>query len=177
VLARVLLLHQERRRERLARLAVEEEAMLSYRVAAAVLFPALALFACSSSPPPPPPSAESSTQTDLRVTDIEVGRSVAPDQTITDETKTFSPADSFYVAVKTDGSAPSAKVAAVWTYEDQRVTESEQTIQPSGPTVVTFQLPKPEGPQAAWPAGTYKVKILLNGVLAASETFEVKPTA
>jgi hypothetical protein len=151
--------------------------MLSSRRAAVLLFPVLALVACSSEPPPPPAPAAQAGSSDLRVTDIDMGRAVAPDQTITEETNSFRPADNFYIAVKTDGSAPTAKVAAVWTYEDQRVSESEQTITPSGPTVVTFQLPKPEGPEAAWPAGKYKVKILLNGVLAAAESFEVRPSA
>ena len=152
--------------------------MFCCRRNAALFLPLFALAACSSErPAPPPPPAAQAGPSDLRVTDIDVGRAVAADQTITEETNSFRPVDSFYVAVKTDGSAPTAKVAAVWTYENQRVTESEQTITPSGPSVVTFQLPKPEGPEGAWPAGKYQVKILLNGVLAAAESFEVRPTA
>ena len=151
--------------------------MQSFRLAFAALFSLAVLAGCASPPPPPPASTEAAAPSDLRVTDIDVGRSVAPDRTITDETSTFRPADNFYVAVTTEGSAASAKVEAVWTYENQRVSESEQTIQPAGPAVVTFQLPKPEGPEAAWPSGKYQVKILLNGVLAASQTFEVRSSA
>jgi hypothetical protein len=148
--------------------------MLSHRRAAAAVLPALALLACNNPAPPPPPATAAPVQSDLRVTDIDVGRSAAPDKGIAEPTTTFRPADNFFVAVKTEGSAPDAKVAAVWTYEDQRVTESEQTIKPQGRSVVTFQLPKPDGPNAAWPSGDYQVKILLNGVLAGSEKFQVR---
>lgn len=147
--------------------------MPSYRRAAAAVLPALALLACNKPEPPPPPPPAAPAQSDLRVTDIDVGRSAAP-KGIAEPTTTFRPADNFFVAVKTEGSAPDAKVAAVWTYEDQRVIESEQTIKPQGPSVITFELPKPDGPNATWPSGDYKVKILLNGVLAGSERFEVR---
>jgi len=133
--------------------------MPSYRRAAVAVLPALALLACKNPAPPPPPPPAAPAQSDLRVTDIDVGRSAA---------------DNLFVAVKTEGSAPDAKVAAVWTYEDQRVTEAEQTIKPQGPSVITFELPKLDGPNASWPSGDYKVKILLNGVLAGSETFQVR---
>jgi hypothetical protein len=148
--------------------------MGSHGRACAALLVALGFIACKKTEPAPAPPPPGGTVSDLRVTDIDVGRSATPDQGIAEETNTFQPADNFFVAVKTEGTAPQAKVAAVWSYEDQRVTETEQTIQPQGPAVVTFELPKPDGPNAAWPSGDYKVKILLNGVLAGSENFEVR---
>lgn len=133
--------------------------------AAAVLLPLLAAIACSR-PAASPPATVSA----LKVVDIEVGRSVAADKTIADKTKSFSPADTIYVAVKTEGSAPNATLAARWSYGDgQRVDESTQTIAPSGPAVTEFHVAKPDG----WPAGDYKVEIFLNGASAGTESFRV----
>jgi hypothetical protein len=107
----------------------------------------------------------------VKVTDIEVGRSVAADKTIADETDSFQPSDTIYVSVKTDGSAPSATLTARFTYEDgQLVDESKQDIVASGGTTVTeFHVSKPDG----WPAGDYKVEVLLNGTPAGTKDFKV----
>jgi hypothetical protein len=132
----------------------------------------MAVAGCSRSraPEPAPSPAASGPVT---VTDIDVGRSVASDQTISERTDVFRPGDTFYVAARTDGSAPSATLAAKWSYGEQPVAEFSQTIAPNGPTVTTFQLPKPSGPDASWPAGEYKVAILLNGTPVGSKAFRV----
>jgi hypothetical protein len=124
------------------------------------------LTGCSrgESPPPPPTAAA------LKVTDISVGRSLGPDRTIAEPTGSFRPTDTFYVSIKTDGSAPSATLEVRWTYEDgQVVDEGTQTIPASGPAVTEFHVSKPDG----WPAGEYKVEVLLNGAAAASKGFNV----
>lgn len=143
--------------------------MLSNARAVAVVISALVLLGCSGAAAPPP-----GTQSALTVADIDVGRSVATDKTIIDQTETFGAGDTFYVSVKTVGSSPSATLAAHWTYGDQRVTESTQTIAPSGPGVTEFHASRPTGPGAGWPTGDYKVEILLNGVSAGVEAFRVQ---
>jgi hypothetical protein len=140
------------------------------RSAFVVFASALALLGCSSSAAPPP-----ATQSALTVADIDVGRSVATDKTIADKTDTFRPGDTFYVVVKTVGSAPTATLAAHWSYEDgQRISEAAQTIAPSGPAVTEFHLSRPNGPGDGWPTGDYKVEIVLNGVSAGTEKFKVQ---
>jgi hypothetical protein len=133
-------------------------------VRVAVLLPlAVALFGCTASKP--------ALQAGVKVTDIAVGRSLAADKTIAEKTETFRPADTFYVSVKTDGSGPSATLTARWTYEDgQVVDESRQNIAPTGSAAVTeFHLSKPDG----WPAGGYKVEVLLDGTSAGTRDFMV----
>jgi hypothetical protein len=132
-------------------------------VASLALF--VALSACSGSKP-----AEQ--QEGVKVTDIAVGRSVAADKTIAEKTDSFRPADTIYVSVKTDGSAPSATLTARWMYEDgQLVDESRQNIAPTaGATVTEFHLSKPDG----WPAGVYTVEVLLNGATAGTKDFKVE---
>ncbi len=124
---------------------------------------AAAAFGCSASKP--------AAQAGVRVTQIDVGRSIAADKTIAEKTDSFRPADTFYVSVKTDGSGPSVNLTARWTYQDgQVVDESRQDITPKGGATVTeFHLSKPDG----WPAGGYKVEVLLNGASAGAREFKV----
>jgi hypothetical protein len=140
--------------------------MLSKSHAVAVFVSSLALASCSRPAGSPPAGAAGA----VKVVDIELGRSVAPDKTIADKTDDFSPTDTVYVAVKTEGAAPSAKLDAHWTYEDgQKVDESTQTIVPTGPAVTEFHVTKPDG----LPPGEYRVEIFLNGAPAGSESFRV----
>jgi hypothetical protein len=120
-------------------------------------------FGCHASKP--------AVQTGVQVNQIDVGRSVTADKTIAEKTDSFRPADTFYVSVETDGSGPSATLTARWTYEDgQVVDESQQNITPTGGANVTeFHLSKPDG----WPAGRYKVEVLLNGASAGTREFKV----
>lgn len=124
---------------------------------------AAALFGCSASKP--------AAQAGVKVTDIDVGRSVTADKTIAEKTDSFRPTDTFYVSVKTDGSAPTATLTARWTYEDgQVVDESQQNITATGSaTVSEFHLSKPDG----WPSGSYKVEVFLNGTSAGTRDFRV----
>jgi hypothetical protein len=71
----------------------------------------------------------------------------------------------------TEGSAPSKTITARWTFEDgQVVNEETQTISPSGPAVTEFHITK----ATPWPAGKYKVEILVDGASAGTKDFEVK---
>jgi hypothetical protein len=137
--------------------------MYQYARVVVALLLAVALFGCSASKP--------AVQAGVTVTDIDVGRSVTADKTIAEKTDSFRPADTFYVSVKTDGSGPSATLTARWTYQDgQVVDESKQDIASSGIAAVTeFHLSKPDG----WPAGGYKVEVLLNGTSAGTRDFKV----
>ena len=124
---------------------------------------AIALFGCSASKP--------AVQAGVKVTDIDVGRSVTAEKTIAEKTDSFRPADTFYVSVKTDGSGPTATLTARWTYQDgQVVDESKQNIAATGSAAVSeFHLSQPDG----WPAGGYKVEVLLNGTSAGTRDFKV----
>jgi hypothetical protein len=137
--------------------------MHQYARLAVGLLLAVAVFGCSASKP--------AVQAGVKVTDIDVGRSITADKTIAEKTDSFRPADIFYVSVKTDGSGPSATLTARWTYQDgQVVDESRQNIAPTGSATVTeFHLSKPDG----WPAGGYKVEVLLNGISAGTREFKV----
>ena len=116
---------------------------------------------------PPPPAAVVA----FRVTSVDLGKGITADKMVANSTDDFSPRDTVYVSVATEGSSPGAAVKAKWTFEDgQVVDETTQTVAPTGPARTEFHISKPSG----WPVGKYKVEITVDGALAGSKEFEVK---
>ena len=108
----------------------------------------------------------------VRVTEIDLGRSLAADKGIADKTSEFRPSDTIYVSVETDGTSPQATLLTRWTYQDgQVVNESSQTIAPAGDARTEFHISKPDG----WPAGKYTLEVFLNGSAAVTKQFDVAP--
>src|SRR5215218_5645206 len=65
----------------------------------------------------------------VRVSQIDLGRSLNADKTINDNTNSFKPNDAIYASIATEGSAATASLKARWTYQDgQVVNETTQTI-------------------------------------------------
>jgi hypothetical protein len=107
----------------------------------------------------------------VRVTEIDLGRSLAADKAIADKTSDFRPSDTIYLSVETDGTSPQATLATRWTFQDgQVVKEESQTIAPAGKARTEFHIMKPDG----WPVGKYTVAVSLNGAAAGTKDFEVK---
>jgi hypothetical protein len=117
-------------------------------------------------PAPPAPQAAAPFQ----VTRIDLGSAVGADKKVSAPTTTFKPVDTIYASILSEGAAPSVVLAARWTYGDgQLVSESSQTIVPSGPAATEFHIAKPDG----WPAGKYKVEVAANGKPAGTREFTV----
>jgi hypothetical protein len=139
------------------------------RILMALLLATALAAACSrpgASPAPGAPPAAGS----VKVTDVDLGRSLGADKRVADKTDSFKPNETVYLSVTTEGSAPSATLKARWTYEgDQLVQESSQTIAPTGAAVTEFHVAKPDG----WPKGSYKVEVFLNGNPVETESFKV----
>jgi hypothetical protein len=120
---------------------------------------------------PPPATGNSNMPAALHVMSVTLGRTINPDKRVADATEEFAPTETVYASVETMGSAPSATLAARWTFEDgQVVDETSQTIAPDGPAVTEFHVTKPSG----WPTGTYKLEIMLDGKTATTKTFTVR---
>jgi len=136
------------------------------RVLTAVLLATALGAACSRPSASPAPAPE----TAVRITDVDLGRAVGLDKRVTDKTDSFTPSETIYVSVRTEGSAPTATLKARWTYEGgQLVQESSRTIAPTGTAVTEFHVAKPDG----WPKGSYKVEVFLNGNSVETESFKV----
>lgn len=131
--------------------------------------------ACNRAAQTPPPTDTTPTTgtTPVRVSEIDLGRSLNADKSINDNTNSFKPADTIYASVKTQGTATATTIQAKWTFQDgQIVNESTQTISPTGEARTEFHISKPDG----WPVGKYKVEIMINGASAGTRDFEVKPS-
>lgn len=115
--------------------------------------------------------AATTTNTELAISEIQLGRRLSADKRVTDATTTFSPRDTIYAVALTQGSSPSATATARWTYEDggQVVKEDSRSIAPSGNEATEFHISKPSG----WPKGKYRVTLTVGGSTE-SKDFEVK---
>src|SRR5687767_10481476 len=95
--------------------------------------------ACTKTAENPGTTGTTGTGAGVRVSQIDLGRSLNADKTIADNTSSFKPTDTIYASVATAGSAPTASVRARWTYQDgQVVNESTETISPSGDARTEF---------------------------------------
>ncbi|MHB1224927.1 MAG: hypothetical protein ACYC2G_12945 [Gemmatimonadaceae bacterium] len=118
----------------------------------------------------PPPTTSASQAAAIQVTDLEVGRALGPDGGVVEDIDDFAAGDTIYAVAHTTGMASGATLTARWTYGDgQVVDESSQTISPTGPARTEFHVSKAGG----WPAGDYKVTIMLDGREVESEEFKV----
>jgi hypothetical protein len=103
---------------------------------------------------------------DLKVGDITTGRTLGPVGMILEDARTgmFWTTDTFYVMVETDGSAENVNLQARWTGPDGQVAaESSKTISPKGTTTTVFEAAPSSQKDGRWPAGDYKLEILVNG--------------
>jgi len=127
--------------------------------------------ACTKKSDTPGTTGTTGTGAGVRVSQIDLGRSLNADKTIGDNTNSFKPTDTIYASVATSGSAPTTAVRARWTYQDgQVVNESTQTIAPTGDARTEFHISKPDG----WPPGKYKLEVFLDGSPAGNKDFEVE---
>jgi hypothetical protein len=138
----------------------------------ALALPLVALPACKKeSDTAATGTAGTSTATELKISELQLGRRLSADKRVADATDKFSARDTIYVVAVTEGSAPSATVTARWTYQDggQLVKEDSRSIAPSGTEATEFHISKPSG----WPKGKYRVTVTMGGS-SESKDFEVK---
>ena len=127
--------------------------------------------ACTTTSENPGTTGTTGTGVGIRVSQVDIGRSLTADKAINDNTDSFKPNDTIYASIATEGTAATAALKARWTYQDgQVVDESTQTIAPTGAARTEFHISKPDG----WPAGKYKLEVFLNGASATTKDFEVQ---
>ena len=121
-------------------------------------------------PPPPPPPAP------FRVTGVQLGRGIQPDNSVQAVSATFAPKDTIYLSVTSVGMTPAA-LATRWTFgpKDVLVHEETKSVSPASakPMRTEFHISKPSG----WPAGNYKVVLTVDGQPSQTETFVVSKSA
>ena len=124
--------------------------------------------ACTRSSENPGTTGTTGTGVGVRVSQVDMGRSLNADKTV-DDTSSFKPSDTIYASIATEGTG-AATLKARWTYQrGQVVNESTQAIAPTGDARTEFHISKPGG----WPTGKYTLEVFLNGSSATTKDFEV----
>ena len=124
----------------------------------------------------PPVTAPAPMPATASVTAVDLGNAAGADMKITTPMTTFATKDKIIAAVSThvaDAMATvPAKVGAKWTHVDsnQTVNEEARDVQLKGDQTWDFEITNSN----PWPAGKYKVDVMLDGAVVQSREFEVK---
>jgi hypothetical protein len=105
----------------------------------------------------------------LKVTSLQLGRSLNTDGTVAVHTTAFSPDGTIYLSVLTTG-AGSGEIGVRWTYNGRVVGEPKKQVSYRDDAATEFHLQSAGG----FPTGEYKVEAFLNGQPAGTRTFRVE---
>lgn len=105
----------------------------------------------------------------LRVTTIQVGRSLNADGTVAGHTTIFSPTDTVYVSVQTTGPG-SGVIGVKWMYGTRVIGEPKKDVSYRDDAATEFHLQSAGG----FPVGEYTVEAFFNGQSAGIRTFRVQ---
>jgi hypothetical protein len=138
----------------------------------------LAIAGCKKEEPAaaaPPPVAAAKAPATVSVVGLDLGTSVGANMKLDAAKTTFGPMDTIIAAVATATSDPAASVSAKlgvkWTGTDGKVFNDEgKDAKFTGSSVTDFRVANPAG----YPAGKYKIEVLLNDKVVQSKDFEVK---
>ena len=111
--------------------------------------------ACSSGPP-------------LKVTALQMGRSLNADNTVGDFKNTFAPDDTVYLSILTEGNG-TATLSVRWMFSGQVMGEPNRKVSYKDVAATEFHLQGANG----LPAGDYTVEAFMNGQSAGSRPFKV----
>lgn len=104
----------------------------------------------------------------LRVTGIELGRSVNADSSIANPTTTFAPRDTVHLSVSTAG-VGSATIGVRWLYGDRVVDEPKKKVSYRDLASTEFSLQSLSG----FPPGEYRAEVFVDGQPVGTKTFRV----
>ncbi|HVR70371.1 MAG TPA: hypothetical protein VMT87_05950 [Vicinamibacteria bacterium] len=109
----------------------------------------------------------------IAVAEVQLGRAVRLDKRIAVPTETFSPDETIYASVVTEGRADHVRLTARWSHQGRVVAEVSQGIAPAGTAASEFNVWRPRG----FAPGEYEVEILVDGVPAGARRFTVTDAA
>lgn len=104
----------------------------------------------------------------VTITSVELGNEVGADNRVAAPMSTFGTGDTVHASVVTDGRG--GNVSTRWTFEDGQVVHTEEKLVPAGSQVTDFMVTNPAG----WPAGTYKMEVLVDGQVVETRQYEVR---
>ena len=106
----------------------------------------------------------------LRISTLQLGRSLNSDNSVGIHTTRFKPGDTIYLSVLSD--EPGYGTLAVrWFLNGQKVSEATREVSYQREAATEFHLQNSGG----FPQGDYRVEVLLNGEPAGRREFRVEP--
>ena len=105
----------------------------------------------------------------LRVTDVQLGRSLNADNSVRESVARFRPHDTVYVSVLTAGSG-SGVIAVRWLYAGHVVDQPKKQVSYKDAAATDFSLQSAGG----FPAGEYSAEVLFDGQPVSTRTFRVE---
>jgi len=115
--------------------------------------------------PPPEPGK-------LRVSNVMIGRSLGPQNRISEPTLRFAPTDTVFLSIATEGTPDNATLTAKWTFPTGKVQDSASTtIQPKANELTELHAAPPKG---SWPVGSYLVTVYAGGDSVDAKTIAVQ---
>jgi hypothetical protein len=105
----------------------------------------------------------------LRVTNIQIGRSVNADGTVGNHTPNFGPGDAIHLSVFTSG-VGSGTIKVRWLYRGRQLDETEKKVSYTDVAATPFTLKTVAG----FPPGDYSAEVFLDGQPAGTRTFRVE---
>ena len=116
-------------------------------------------------------SVEATARAALSVIDVDMGRRLAADSTISDKTDDFATTDTVYASVHTSGTARNGTVTGRWTFQDGSVVDEKQnTVTTTGNARTVFRL----GKSGNLSKGRYTLHLIIDGKEVRSKDIEVK---
>ena len=106
----------------------------------------------------------------LRVTTLQLGRSLNPDNSVGTHTTRFKPDDTVYVSLLSDDPGYGT-VTVRWLLNGTVVSEAKRDVSYTRDAATEFHLQNSGG----FPEGNYRVEILINGEAAGTREFRVEP--
>jgi hypothetical protein len=105
----------------------------------------------------------------LRVTTIQLGRSLNADSTVASFTTVFAPTDTVYLSVHTAG-VGSGTISVRWTYAGRVVDEPKKQVSYRIDAATDFRLQS----AGAFPPGDYSAEVFVDGQSVGKREFRVE---
>lgn len=105
----------------------------------------------------------------LKVATLQLGRSLNPDNSVGTHTTRFKPDDTVYVSILSDEPGYGT-ITVRWYLHGQRISEASREVSYTRAAATEFHLQNSGG----FPAGSYRVDVLINDELAGSREFRVE---
>jgi len=103
----------------------------------------------------------------LALTNIQVGRALNQDRSISSITTLFKPSETVYVAVQTG--AGKGVISVKWKFGTKVIDEPSKKVDYDGPSSTEFHMQNSGG----FPPGDYSVEVFIDGVSVGTRAFKV----